>query len=458
MLAQTPKHPPGPDRFAGGTDLPPTLASIGIDKKLSAVSQRPCRCAQDGSGAAIAFGQRRRIAGREKTQGTMDIPLSQVTEATLEQLIADGEREGKRIEYKQALSVEQSDQIKKFLASVASFANASGGDLIYGMRAVDGVPMEITPLIDFNFDQVQLRLDQLMRSGIEPKIPGIEFHEVTCDGGSVLVMRIPKTYAGPHFITFGGENRFYARSAAGKVPMDRTEIKSAFTLADTALDKVRRWRMDRIAQILADEGPCRLKRPPRVVLHFIPLRSFDPAFRADLSILGTNRQFLIPIGGYGSPGIDFDGAFSYMGANQQSTEGYTYVLRNGCIETVSNSIFSDYGDERVIPSAVYEERLYSFLPTAFQLLKQIGNDVPVFIALSLLNVQGYTMAMSAARWNHSAVPINRNHLYLPEIFLESFQVKPAELLRDSFNMIWNACGWQKSPNFDSDGKWKPAPG
>lgn len=54
MLAQTPKRGPGRYDLNGSREepLPSTLASIGIDKKLSAVSQRPCRCAQAGSGEA----------------------------------------------------------------------------------------------------------------------------------------------------------------------------------------------------------------------------------------------------------------------------------------------------------------------------------------------------------------------------------------------------------------------
>lgn len=53
-------------------------------------------------------------------------------------------------------------------------------------KAIDGLPAEITPLADFNFDKAQLKLDQLIRSGIEPKIFGIEYYEVKCEKGSAL--------------------------------------------------------------------------------------------------------------------------------------------------------------------------------------------------------------------------------------------------------------------------------
>jgi len=56
MLAQAPKATGGTPYKSTGSGLAPveTLASMGIDKKLSAVSQSPCRCAQAGSGAANA--------------------------------------------------------------------------------------------------------------------------------------------------------------------------------------------------------------------------------------------------------------------------------------------------------------------------------------------------------------------------------------------------------------------
>ena len=68
----------------------------------------------------------------------LDKPLDGLTEADLAELITAGMPELKTLEYKQTLSGTSDADRKEFLADVSSFANSSGGHLIYGcgqMRA-----------------------------------------------------------------------------------------------------------------------------------------------------------------------------------------------------------------------------------------------------------------------------------------------------------------------------------
>jgi len=59
--------------------------------------------------------------------------IDQITEEDLQALIDNSVIEGKTIEYKQSLPSNSDSDKKEFLADVSSFANASGGDLIYGI-------------------------------------------------------------------------------------------------------------------------------------------------------------------------------------------------------------------------------------------------------------------------------------------------------------------------------------
>lgn len=63
----------------------------------------------------------------------IDKNLDEIKEFDLQQLIDEEIIEKKNIEYKSALLKNKEEEIKKFLASVSSFANASSGDLIYGI-------------------------------------------------------------------------------------------------------------------------------------------------------------------------------------------------------------------------------------------------------------------------------------------------------------------------------------
>jgi len=87
--------------------------------------------------------------------------LDQITEKDLQTLIDNSVLERKTIEYKQLLPSNSDSDKKEFLADVSSFANASGGDLIFGIvqNKETGVPEKLEGLDIKNPDQEVLRLD-----------------------------------------------------------------------------------------------------------------------------------------------------------------------------------------------------------------------------------------------------------------------------------------------------------
>ena len=76
-----------------------------------------------------------------------------ITKADIDALIADAVNESKTLEYKQELPPKLKGERKEFLADVSSFGNASGGDIIYGIKAAidetgkkTGAPESVAPL------------------------------------------------------------------------------------------------------------------------------------------------------------------------------------------------------------------------------------------------------------------------------------------------------------------------
>jgi predicted HTH transcriptional regulator len=61
-------------------------------------------------------------------------PLTEIDESDLQTLVDNGVREGKEIEYKEALTLFSPEQKQEFLNDVSSFANTNGGLLFYGIR------------------------------------------------------------------------------------------------------------------------------------------------------------------------------------------------------------------------------------------------------------------------------------------------------------------------------------
>src|SRR5260221_10582242 len=103
----------------------------------------------------------------------LDKPLASIEESDLQALVDNQVSEHKTFEYKEALPGNADGDKKEFLADVSSFANASGGDLIYGIREQSGVPAELSGLGLSDVDAEILRLEAVckgLRSGFEPSV------------------------------------------------------------------------------------------------------------------------------------------------------------------------------------------------------------------------------------------------------------------------------------------------
>jgi predicted HTH transcriptional regulator len=104
---------------------------------------------------------------------SLEKPIEQVVEAGLQTLIEGQFSERKTIEYKQDLVWEADAKRKEFLADVSSFANTSGGHLVYGMKEEGGLPIELCGLDVADPDSTVAALDNGIRDGIKPRIPGV---------------------------------------------------------------------------------------------------------------------------------------------------------------------------------------------------------------------------------------------------------------------------------------------
>ena len=384
-------------------------------------------------------------------------PLDFVEEADLQALVDDQVPEGKYIDYKESLPSNSDSDKKEFLADVSSFANAAGGHLIFGIEESSGLPSKLRGLHISDPDAEIRRLDNMMRDGIEPRIPSVSIRAVPLSTSRVaVVVRIPKSWASPHMVTFKGHSRFYSRNSAGKYPLDVAELRAAFALSETTAERIRNFRADRLARIVSGETPVPLDRGAKIVLQIIPLSAFDPGARLDVNSLLRDVSRLEPIYAYSwSNRLNFDGILTYA-QSPKSNYAHTYlqVFRSGIIEAVEAYLLSNQEGKRIIPSVAYEKELLKAFPRFVSIQKQLGVEPPLFIMLSLLGVRGYTMAVNRSRFlGDEAHPIDRDALLVPEVMVESFEFDSAEILKPILDAVWNATGWPRSMNYDESGKW-----
>ena len=96
----------------------------------------------------------------------LDKPIADITADDIQHLVDEGTPEKRTLEFKTVLPGTKDSERKEFLADVSSFANAAGGDLIYGVATTDGRATAAPGVTAQNVEAELLRLDQMIRSGI----------------------------------------------------------------------------------------------------------------------------------------------------------------------------------------------------------------------------------------------------------------------------------------------------
>jgi predicted HTH transcriptional regulator len=141
--------------------------------------------------------------------------LSKIEDKDLQSLIDNSVIEKKTLDYKKTIQGNTDSEKKEFLADLSSFANASGGDLIFGVSQdnATGIPKELVGLEIGNVDREIQRLLNIIRDGIEPRIPSVDIHPVPLSKTkTALVIRVQKSWISPHRVAFKGDHRFYIRN------------------------------------------------------------------------------------------------------------------------------------------------------------------------------------------------------------------------------------------------------
>ena len=387
----------------------------------------------------------------------LDGSIDEVTQEDLQQLLDNKVAEKKVIEYKSELKVASDGDRKEFLADVSSLANTAGGHLIFGVSEKDGYPQDV-PGIEMPSEDEQIRtLEGMIRDGISPRL-GSEIRSIPLvNRRRVLLVRVPFSWSRPHMVTFRGGQRFWARDTRGKYPMDIQQIRTAVLVNESSADRIRNFRVERLALIVAGLTTPPLLEGARFVLHLVPIGAFDAGSNLDVISAVGDTGDLRPIYSSGwSTRPNFDGVVAWdPESDESSTRTYTQLFRNGSVEAAISWPGKLIDDRLLIPSITYEEVIYKALPDLLRLQEKVGVTPPLFLMLSIIGIAGYSLAVSAREdlFGDQGRPLDRNELLLPETVLESLHVDPGKLLKPLFDVVWNSAGFPRSLNFDDEGQW-----
>jgi len=391
-------------------------------------------------------------------------PLEDIESKDIDFLITEEVIERKTLDYKEMLPGTTDSAKKDFLANVSSFANASGGDIIFGLRAAvtddgkkSGAPRCVVPIQGVSPDEAKLRLESLIRESIKPRIR-FELGVVSGFGedkdGFVIVLRIPQSFTSPHMVTYKNSSRFYSRHSSGKYQLDIQELRSAFLATESQGERISQFRQNRLGKIVADETVGVIGAKQRMVLHVIPIAPFFSRSRLgppELSRLSTSCSR------FGQTHYNIDGVLN-VGHDPQSGKilHYNQFFHDGSIEFLDTFFVFNDSDHPLNDKAVhyrqFEDDVLTLVDKCLLEYKALQIRSPIAISLAVFGCKGLTMWLPPRMVRfRSPIRIDRDELLTPDVVLHDLDADTSKELRPIFDSVWNACGFQKSLNYDENG-------
>jgi hypothetical protein len=375
-----------------------------------------------------------------------------VNEDDLLSLISRGVQEQKILDYKRDLPGNSDNDKKEFLADVSSFANTVGGFLIYGIAETQGVAVDIAGINGLDPDNEKLRLDQIIREGIEPRLPELDIHSVKLkNGNDILVIQIPQSHIAPHMVAFKSASRFYARQSNGKYLLDVQQLRDAFLLSAAVSDRIRDFRLARISRLGANETPVKLEDgSAKLIVHVIPSVSFSAALAIDIALVGNPYQKFFPE--TTKHRYNIDGVVFSNEIRENQARKYFQVFRNGIVEFVHGNLIDT--DEKKWRSFEADWDAIQAAHAALLFQRSLNIGFPVFIFISITGVRDLVLEHSTRNYDHTPT-FDRNTILIPDVMLDIYPENDELeiLLKPALDSIWNAGGLPRSESYNRQGHW-----
>lgn len=207
----------------------------------------------------------------------------------------------------------------------------------------------------------------------------------------------------------------------------------------TPIDEVEDFRAERVRMITNNEQPISLADGAKFVLHVIPCTAFTCEM-IDSTVFDVNQSDLAPMaaGGWNRK-INFDGIAAVDSSGTEATS-YVQLFHNGVIEAVNARYFHEWNNRMYIPITGWRRELVARMSNYLNIERSLGIMPPLFVAVSLLGVKGYMLAVENGPARYAGHEIDRPSLLIPAERMESLDANIDEFLLPILDRLWNAAG------------------
>jgi len=375
-------------------------------------------------------------------------PLSKIDAAVFQEICDQRTSESSTLDFKQVLPGKEDKDKIELAKDVSALLNADGGDLVYGIGEdrETGTAKAVVPLKIENFDKEERRILQVLDAWIEPRFHGIQLHQVQLEDGCGIVIRVPMSFDGPHWVRnpASDQRRFVIRNGKMTSDMSFDQVRSAFNASASLAVQARDFIKNRLN--LIQDRKMQMQMPmansPLAAFELVSLSGL--AKRTSIDMKKVNFVDFIPWDGGADPKINLDGVGAYLGMENQAY-AYSQLFRNGAMEFVHTA----GGVGMHGKMGVWGEHAFSFfeksLILATNAAKKYDIAGPALIQCALMHVEGLPL-------DHGGHPIfryvsDRPFMVFPEIYIEdlSGKVDINEALSDTRDVLYQAFGIKAAP-------------
>lgn len=197
-----------------------------------------------------------------------------------------------------------------------------------------------------------------------------------------------------------------------------------------------------------------------LVLHLIPQSCVFGRARFDGAKLKEHGNSVHAPGSRGSYSysrLNVDGVLNYEG--RESVRAYSQLFRDGRLEAAMPEV--SFPLERQQKNGVHclrdstcEQAVFNTVGSYLRFCKGIGLEAPIWMFSALVGCKGVRICTDMSFHDMSEYAIDRSPVWFPAVEIASLDVEPMKLLRPWCDILWQACGMERSFSFDQEGKWR----
>jgi len=379
----------------------------------------------------------------------------------IERLVSNKISENRTLEYKREINIDKGEERKEFLYDITSFVNSEGGLIIFGISEQKdekgnntGLPEEICGIQIDNFDKLILKIEDLLKSSIEPNISNIVIKPLEKANKKILAIGLQKTMGLPRMVTYNSTNKFYRRRNSGKYLVDVYELNQMFMKNTEVIKELESYRRNRLENILKKEYLSNINTENFTLVHVSPINYFryNQLSLSDDKFLNDLNTKLQPIGAHSwDYRSNFEG-YLIFSTNETGNEisAYSQIFRNGIIEFFTHKFHSKINNEGYLFLGMLETHVIDCVTKSLQIYKDQEVSPPFAVHITITDLLYHRINIQDA-FRIDSLPFTTNDLLIPNIVINDFDADIEKELKSVFNIIWQSAGCRKSPYYNDIG-------